>query len=426
MFINYDDDLNPTYEGTQGEDDYYAYQDYLTYLHNEETDINQSTTDFNTSAEAKDSEIADFSRFASLIWGKHPNLKSQVFILKRLVCSDNYNDGQGNQQLHMPLVIPEIAQYFQDNASTHDFSVSPAIYNDAVRSYSNICGLYCFWAEFDWGSVGHKKHDLPFASKDECIKTLKNNYLAADLKPNIIMNSGHGVHCYWLVDNNILGQQTKKQVEQVNEWLFQIGIGINRNYYNEVKNITSLMRSPYPAVNRKISSSPAKTKMIFTNKKICNVKKLRNSIVTFIIHKKRTENLVLKKSTVKNNNEKQEVSRLGDVLMVEQDGPFMDWLMDCTDLSYYKSDKYGFDSTSAKEAWIFKYLYLCKLDVPEIYEFCDQYMDRQYHIFRTRKTISDRLKRIQYEIDLALKNSTFPKKVKYEHYNEGDLRHGKQ
>jgi hypothetical protein len=400
MGINYDDDLNPTYEGTSGEDEYYAYQEYLAYSHDEGTDINQSTADFLTGAEAKQLEVADFFQFASLIWGTHLNHKSQVFILKRLVCSDNYNDGQGNQQLHMPLVIPKIAQYLQDHASTHDFSVSPAIYNDTVRSYSNICGLYCFWAEFDWESVGHKKHDLPFASKDECLKTLKNNYLAADLNPNIIMNSGHGVHCYWLVDSNIVGQQTKNQVEQVNEWLFQVGIGINRAYYNEVKSITSLMRSPYPAVNRKISSSPTKTKMILTNKNIYNVRKLRNTIANFIIHKKRTENLVIRKSNVRKNGEGREISRLGDISMVEQDEPFMDWIIDCTDLSYYKSNKYDFDSTSAKEAWIFKYLYLCKLDISEIYQFCDQYMDRQYHILRTRHNISDRLKRIKYEIDL--------------------------
>ena len=43
MNINYDDDLRLTYEGTRAEDEYYAYQEYLAYLRNEENDFNSQS-----------------------------------------------------------------------------------------------------------------------------------------------------------------------------------------------------------------------------------------------------------------------------------------------------------------------------------------------------------------------------------------------
>ncbi len=357
-------------------------------------------------------------KYLELLMGRH-NEEGNIFLLERLPFGDNYNNGTGNTQTVMPFDIPLIVSHLQERGDTHDFSISPAIYHDITRSYANIAGLYCFWVEFDWGTVGHKKRDLPFASKDECIRTIKNNYIRAELNPNIIMNSGHGIHCYWLVDSNLIEQQTKKQIEQVNEWLFQIGIGINRNYYNEVKSITSLMRSPYPAVNRKIASEPVATKMIVTQQKIYRFEEIRNNIAAFIIHKYKEKKVIFRKTSHGGKN--RPVLRFGDINMLEKDEPFMSWLSNSTILCYYKSDKFDFDSTSHKEAWIFKYLYMCDLDIADIYEFCKQYMDREYHIFRTRRTRLERLKRIRYEIDLALKRGTFPKKIRNEHINQEAL-----
>jgi len=361
-----------------------------------------------------------FKKFAGLLWGQHQD-NGMIFLLKRLAFGDNYNNGTSNTQTVMALDIPQIVMYLQENASTHDFFLSPAIYNDTIRSYSNISGLYCFWAEFDWGTVGHKKRDLPFASKEQCIEAIKKNYKTAELSPNIIMNSGHGIHCYWLVDSNIIELQIKKQVEQVNEWLFQVGIGINWNYYNEVKSITNLMRSPYPAVNRKISSSPVATKMNFTQQKIYQVKEIRKNITAFIIRNYKAKKAVFRKKNTSAGSRNREVERFGDIDMLEKDKNFMSWLSESSILCYYKSDKFYFDSTSAKEAWIFKYLYMCDLDITDIYEFCKQYMDREYHIFRTRTKRLDRLKRIKYEIDLAMKRGTFPKRIRNEHINQEAL-----
>lgn len=353
-------------------------------------------------------------RYFDLLWGRHKE-EGNIFLLKRFVSGNDYNNSKGNQQIIKPLQTSNLIEFLQENGSMHDFSVSPAIYNDTSRDYNNISGLYCFWAEFDYGTVGHKKRDLPFGSKDDCIRTIKNNYLNAGLNPNIIMSSGHGIHCYWLIDSNLVGQQTKKQIEQVNEWLFQIGIGINRNYYNEVKSVTSLMRSPYPAVNRKIASEPVETKMIFTKQKIYLLDKIRKKIAFYVVKKKKNENVALRKAEKHNKGCKAEVLRTGDINLLEADDFFITWLSDSNDLSYYRSNIYEFDSTSAKEAWIFKYLYLCNLDEHEIYDFCNRYMERHYHIFRTRKNIPDRIKRIQYEIKLALRYNTFPKTIKYEH-----------
>jgi hypothetical protein len=356
----------------------------------------------------------NIEQFMQLIWGRHDGA-GVIFLLQRLAKGNNYCEGSGNQQIVMLLDDKTVGRYIQDNANKYDFSLSPAIYKEPIRSYDAISSLYCFWAEFDYGMVGHKKRDLPFASKDECIRKIKNNYISAELNPNIIMNSGHGIHCYWLVDSNLVGQQTKKQIEQANEWLFQVGIGINRNYYNEVKSITSLMRSPYPAINRKISSSPVETKMIFTKQDVYSLEMIRKKIVSYIIQKRQDKNVIFQNNKRSSNSSTSLILRIGDIDLLETDENFMAWLSDSTDLSYYKSNNYEFDSTSAKEAWIFKYLYLCNLDVPEIYDFCNQYMDRKYHVFRTRCNRADRVKRIQYEINLALQRNTFPKKIKYEH-----------
>lgn len=363
-------------------------------------------------------ERKTLEKYLELLMGRH-NEEGNIFLLERLPFGDNYNNGTGNRQIVKPLQIPDIITYIGERGSTHDFCIAPAIYKDTTRSYATISGLYCFWAEFDFGTIGHKKSDLPFANKSDCIRTIKNNYLSAALNPNIIINSGHGIHCYWLVDSNLIGQQTRKQIEQVNEWLFQIGIGFNRNYYNEVKSITSMMRSPYPGVNRKIASEPVKTKMIVTRQNIYRLEKIRNNITTFIIRKYKEKKVIFRKTNHGGHN--RSVLRFGDIDMLEKDEGFMSWLSDSTFLCYYKSDKFYFDSTSAKEAWIFKYLYMCDLDVIDIYEFCKQYMDRQYHLFRTRKTRIDRLKRIKYEIDLATKRGTFPKKIRNEHINQEAL-----
>lgn len=361
-------------------------------------------------------ERKTLEKYLELLMGRH-NEEGNLFLFERLPFGDNYNNGTGNRQIVKPLQIPDIITYIGERGSTHDFCIAPAIYKDTIRSYGTISGLYCFWAEFDFGTIGHKKSHLPFANKADCIRTIKNNYLSARLNPNVIMNSGHGIHCYWLIDSNLIGQQTKKQIEQVNEWLFQVGIGINRNYYNEVKSITSLMRAPYPAVNRKIADKPVKTKMVFTKQAIYSLNSIRTKIVSSIMQRRQGKRIALRRTSLYGRKPIGNALRNGNIDLVEMDGPFMMWLMDSSDLSYYKSKTYQFDSTSAKEAWIFKYLYLCNLEVPEIYAFCERYMDRQYHVFRTRRTTADRLKRIQYEIDLALARNTFPKNIKNEHKN---------
>ena len=365
-----------------------------------------------------DKSYQNFEQFIQLLWGKHERAGT-VFLLQRLVQGEDYCQGKGNQQIVIPLDQKSVGRYIQKHAAEYDFSLSPAIYSGNSRSYSTITGLYCFWVEFDYGTVGHKKRDLPFASKEACVATVKRNYSAAGLQPNVLMNSGHGVHCYWLVDSNLVGQQTKKQIEQINEWLFQIGIGINRNYYNEVKSITSLMRSPYPAVNRKIAVSPVETRLVFTQQAVYSVISIRSNIISYILQRRQAKRIALKRTPKYGGKPAGKVLRNGDIDLVEADESFMAWLMDSADLSYYKS-KYQFDSTSAKEAWIFKYLYLCNLEVPEIYGFCEQYMDRQYHVFRTRRTTLERIKRIQYEINLALARNTFPKTIKYGHKNMGE------
>lgn len=358
-----------------------------------------------------------FDQFTGLIWGKHKH-EGNVFLLQRMVHGNNYFEGKGNQQIIMPLDRMRIGKYIQSQATTSDFSISPAIYNGSFRTYGTISGLYCFWVEFDFGQVGHKKHDLLFASKEECIQTLKNNYKNSGLNPNIIMNSGHGIHCYWLVDHNLIEKQTKQQIEKINEWLFQVGIGFNRKFYNEVKSITSLMRSPYPAINRKVESQAVPVKMNFTTQEIYSLREIRNKLAVAIVSKKhlfRKAFLSYSQSIVKKDKTN---NRVGCIALIKKDQNFMEWIENSSDLSYYKSSQYYFDSTSAKEAWIFKYLYLCNLDESDTYDFCEENMDRQYHIFRTRKNISDRLKRIQTEIHLAITRNTFPK-IKYNHRKLG-------
>lgn len=74
---------------------------------------------------------------------------------------------------------------------------SPQNLGEKKRCRANlIAGIPGLWLDIDVASPEHKKKNI-LATKDEAMSLLEK----IPLKPSIIVNSGHGLHVYWLFDS---------------------------------------------------------------------------------------------------------------------------------------------------------------------------------------------------------------------------------
>ena len=76
------------------------------------------------------------------------------------------------------------------------FGVNPRIGNGGKKE--NVQYLSAFHAEIDYGSLGHKKPSLQ-ESYEEALNVIQ----AFNLEPTIIIHSGGGFHCYWVLSNPV-------------------------------------------------------------------------------------------------------------------------------------------------------------------------------------------------------------------------------
>jgi putative DNA primase/helicase len=86
-------------------------------------------------------------------------------------------------------------QLFQQGIDVY-FGVNPRIGNGGKKE--NVHYLSAFHAEIDYGSTGHKKSS-PQESYDEALNAIQTFHL----EPTIIIHSGGGFHCYWVLSNPV-------------------------------------------------------------------------------------------------------------------------------------------------------------------------------------------------------------------------------
>ncbi len=113
------------------------------------------------------------------------------------------------------------------------FGVNPRIGKAGKKE--NIKYLSAFHAEIDYGKEGHKK-DSKHQTYDQCLKAIQE----FQIEPTIIIHSGGGFHCYWVLSNPIKVEDYGVQVlESVNKALI-----LNLGGDSGTQNIDRVLRVP--------------------------------------------------------------------------------------------------------------------------------------------------------------------------------------
>ena len=76
------------------------------------------------------------------------------------------------------------------------FGIDPRIGDGGKKE--NIPYLSAFHAEIDYGNIGHKK-ESPSKTYEETLSAIQS----FNPEPTIIIHSGGGFHCYWVLSNPV-------------------------------------------------------------------------------------------------------------------------------------------------------------------------------------------------------------------------------
>jgi len=120
----------------------------------------------------------------------------------------NTSLNQGAGEIEIRTFKPHPSQYFFSSASDAAnlavelayqkmdvyVGVNPRIGQQGTKE--NVHYLSAFHAEIDYGKLGHKK-ESEFANYEEAMDAI-NKF---QLKPSIVIHSGGGFHCYWILTN---------------------------------------------------------------------------------------------------------------------------------------------------------------------------------------------------------------------------------
>ena len=141
--------------------------------------------------------------------------------------------------------------------------ISVNIFCSDSRKNKNVkCG-YTFFCEFDYGMLGHKKENVfpDVKTYNELIPIITQEYAKYDLSPNMIISSGYGIHCYWIVDSNIVEHLNPSEFSNTNETLYQLGLP------DDLKRLDKCDTKPYSQIMRIPGTYNKKTK----DPKLCHI-----------------------------------------------------------------------------------------------------------------------------------------------------------
>jgi putative DNA primase/helicase len=96
------------------------------------------------------------------------------------------------------------------------FGINPRTGKQGTKE--NIQYLSAFHAEIDYGSLGHKK-ETEYENYEKALEEINNFHL----KPSIIIHSGGGFHCYWVLTNPLkVAEYGIITLENINKALTQV------------------------------------------------------------------------------------------------------------------------------------------------------------------------------------------------------------
>lgn len=158
----------------------------------------------------------------------------------------------GQKQTDKPLYFDTLPGLLERvNTLTGDvwFGVAP---RDIQRAFKKaITNITCIWTDIDVGTEGHKAPGS-FDTKEEALKTIDG----FPLKPSIIVESGHGLHLYWLL------KESCKELDTAEEILNGIGKELQGDPGTWER--TRLLRLP-GTLNHNAPDSPQECKILSKN-----------------------------------------------------------------------------------------------------------------------------------------------------------------
>jgi len=150
-------------------------------------------------------------------------------------------------------------QLLQQNIDVY-FGINPRI-GDGGRK-ENISFVSAFHAEIDYGKIGHKK-ESPSKTYEEALNTIQS----FNPEPTIVIHSGGGFHCYWVLSNPVKVSDIGINIlESINKALSQKLGGDSGTH-----DISRVLRIP-GTFNFKVSDNPRPVSMIDNNHRKYNYK----------------------------------------------------------------------------------------------------------------------------------------------------------
>ena len=100
-----------------------------------------------------------------------------------------------SKPLHIWTNNQSYAQVIATLPNTTDLYFTPSVYERRSRRQGNVTSIQAFWLDIDCGRKSG------YASKREAIQQLQSFLKETGIpKPNVIIDSGYGIHIYWVLD----------------------------------------------------------------------------------------------------------------------------------------------------------------------------------------------------------------------------------
>jgi len=114
--------------------------------------------------------------------------------------------------------IPVAVHYAEQRFDIHDTYFGVGLRGENFGEHrrggnDDVVAIPALWADIDILGPAHKETALPLA-EDEALAFLDN----LPLKPSIVVNSGHGLHAYWILDKPLV-IETQAQRKNITEAL---------------------------------------------------------------------------------------------------------------------------------------------------------------------------------------------------------------